>query len=125
MYSILWYRENFGKVPDIALTTDAFGLNAQVPQIFKKLGYSALARYDDYIFRDEKPFWKGLSGDLLLIKKSYNDMGIKSIMMNDWIKYTVCECCRGKGCMICNHTGVDYTYKSNSMHFSMEESRIK
>lgn len=121
LYSILWYRDNFGRKPDIALTTDAFGLSAQVPQIFRKFGYSALVRYDDYIFKDEKPYWKGLNGDLLFIKQSFADKGIKNIIMIDWMKYTVCEGCKGAGCNVCNYSGIDYTYKSNSMHFSMEE----
>ncbi|MEI8194771.1 MAG: glycoside hydrolase family 38 C-terminal domain-containing protein, partial [Phycisphaerae bacterium] len=62
----LWFAETLGAVPTVANMDDAFGLNAQLPQIFKQFGYQ--------YFRDARTpgldrklaaqgmLWEGLDG---------------------------------------------------------------
>ena len=37
IYSIMWYQELFGRIPDVGTSTDTFGLSAQLPQIYRQL----------------------------------------------------------------------------------------
>ncbi|HEY3398255.1 MAG TPA: glycosyl hydrolase-related protein [Armatimonadota bacterium] len=39
LHGRLWFAETLGAVPTLANMDDAFGLNAQLPQIFKQFGY--------------------------------------------------------------------------------------
>ncbi|HHW47729.1 MAG TPA: hypothetical protein GXX14_03815 [Clostridiaceae bacterium] len=129
LYSIQWYKETFGRIPSSAYAADTFGLSAQLPQIFRKFGYTVLSGYDR-VFDNPRPFWRGLNGDVIYIKKDYEDIGVKKVVFPDYGKYFVCPDCNGEGCGVCSYTGVDYSYKSNNMdlenfifkHKDMEET---
>jgi len=121
LYSIRWCEEIFGQRPQIGWTTDCFGLSAQVPQIFRQLGYEAMIRYDNYIFQNSKMYWRGLNGDLLMFKREFDDLGIQMHIHCDICKLLVCENCSGDGCEVCNHTGMDYSYRAISYYTDTDE----
>ena len=80
-----YFKDNLDIVPDIASTNDAFGMNAQLPQILDKAGYR-------YVFGgrfpgvpkeliDKKTFiWKGLDGSDIIVTSGtrYIDHGAYS-----------------------------------------------
>ena len=113
LYSILWCDKQFGVRPLINTSCDIFGLSAQMPQIMRKLGYSAITNYCR-VFDNPKPYWRGLSGDVILIEKFYNRPDItEKTHLGDYFKYSHCPQCMGEGCIICNYTGMDLSHKNN------------
>ncbi len=57
-------NEKFGIEVPVAWVADSFGLNAQLPQIYKKMGYKWLAfhRGVPHDIRESEFLWKGLDG---------------------------------------------------------------
>lgn len=82
-----YFKENFNIVPDIASMNDSFGMNAQLPQILDKAGYS-------YIFGgrlpgvpkeliDKKTFiWKGLDGSDIIVTSAARFIDHSSYTIN-------------------------------------------
>ncbi|MCR5688661.1 MAG: hypothetical protein K6G71_00260, partial [Clostridiales bacterium] len=66
LYSRKYYEEEFSHAPRYAITPDIFGLPAQLPQFFRSLGYDADILFDR-VFKNGKPFWKGLDGTVIVI----------------------------------------------------------
>jgi len=115
LYSIMWYQENFGRIPDVGTATDTFGLSAQLPQIYRLLGYDNLVIYSR-VFAGAKPFWQGLNGDIIYIKADYEE--IPRVQCSDTRKYRACPDCHGEGCRVCNDTGIDYSFNSGHDDYS-------
>lgn len=109
MYSIGWYMDNFGVRPGVGCATDTFGLSAQIPQILNQFGYNNLVIYSR-VFKDAKPFWRGLDGTVIYIKTDYAEA--PRVQCPDFKKYRACPVCEGEGCPVCNHTGIDYSYRT-------------
>ena len=61
-------QEKFGVEVPVAWVTDSFGMNAQLPQIYKKLGYQWLAfrRGARHDIRESEFLWKGLDGTTIM-----------------------------------------------------------
>ena len=62
----LWFQDTFGVIPTVANLDDAFGLSAQLPQIFAQFGYAAFRNartpgLDPALARDGV-LWEGLDG---------------------------------------------------------------
>jgi alpha-mannosidase len=105
-YSILWCRHFAGVVPEQAIAHDTFGLSAQLPQIFRQFGYSALLGYQR-VFKNARSFWQGLNGDLIFMKQEYANREVTSYTLNGETKLVACASCKGNGCIICEYTGFD------------------
>ncbi len=71
-----YYRETFGKAPEIACATDAFGMCAQLPQILTKCGYryllpsSRMANRPPEIPGNGYFRWHGLDGTTIVTANS-------------------------------------------------------
>ena len=61
-------REKFGVEVPVAWAADSFGMNAQLPQIYKKMGYKWLAfrRGARADIKESEFLWKGLDGTTIL-----------------------------------------------------------
>jgi len=61
-------KENFGVEVPVAWVADSFGMNAQLPQIYKKLGYKWLAfrRGARADIKESEFLWKGLDGTTIM-----------------------------------------------------------
>lgn len=115
-YSIRYYDRVFGTRPAFADTIDTFGLSAQLPQIYRQFGYEAITRFL-YVFPDNKPYWRGLNGDIILFKDPTPPF---DQIYGDWNKYKACPACRGDGCEVCRQTGIDISF-----HFGVHERGCK
>lgn len=120
LYSILWYREQFGIKPTHATVHDTFGMSSQLPQIFRKLGYRALMGFS-YTGKNERPYWKGINGDLLYLLRGYGDMGLPVLYIGEYNKLPVCTSCLGHGCKSCNFSGIDYSFGRKSIEDIIDE----
>ena len=105
-YSIKYYLEKFGTRPKYADLPDCFGLPAQLPQILRGFGYSAVTQYDR-VFMNKKPIWQGLDGSQIALWAPGLSMQDHYV---DCFKYTACPSCHGEGCDVCDGTGIDYSY---------------
>lgn len=63
-----YFKEKFGKEIICGWITDAFGLNSQIPQIYKDVGYKWLAFGRGYIKKPNQSefLWQGLDGTKIL-----------------------------------------------------------
>ena len=114
-YSRRYLKKEFGVVPRFAACPDTFGLSAQLPQLFRKLGYPAISALSR-VFKNAKPVWQGISGHQIAIETiNFTDIGD-----SDFVKYYVCANCEGEGCVVCDHTGLDIYYRHFSLPGSLE-----
>lgn len=113
-YSRRYLEDTFGVTPRFANCPDTFGLSAQMPQLFRQLGYPALSEFHR-VFLDHKPVWQGISGDQIALSSRLSaDIG-----SSDFVKYPACAACHGEGCEVCGGTGLDVHYR----HFDFERDR--
>lgn len=112
LYSILWCKDFLGKAPVDAVAHDTFGLSAQLPQIINKLGYKALIGFCR-VFKDHKPFWKGLNGDIVFFNEGPHDLGLEDYSLTDTVKTAACSSCKGEGCNVCDYKGLDDSFCRN------------
>ncbi len=68
LYGKRYCREKFGIDVPVAWAADSFGMNAQLPQIYKKAGYKWLAfrRGARADIKESEFLWKGLDGTTIL-----------------------------------------------------------
>ena len=122
-YSRRYLKETFDYTPRFAACPDTFGLSAQLPQLFRKLGYPAISTFSR-VFKEAKPVWRGVSGHLIALETSkFSDLG-----EGDYVKYYACASCEGEGCGVCDHTGMEVYYrrfalpgKLENLHEKMEQ----
>ena len=107
LYSIAYYKKEFGRIPRYAITPDMFGLPAQLPQFFRSVGYDADIVFDR-VMLENKPFWQGLDGTKIVLDNQYLGPGYPRSA--DCVKLLACAACHGEGCPVCNGTGIDPTY---------------
>lgn len=105
-YSILWCEKTFGTRPLTANGADQFGYCAQYPQLLRLFGYETLAN-SSRLFDDEIPFWRGLDGSMVLVRPSWQNMGLPQVFLPGGCVYPPSPCCEGEGCTICGYTGLD------------------
>ena len=105
-YSIKYYLEAFGTRPKYADLPDCFGLPAQMPQILRGFGYTAITQYDR-VFMNKKPIWQGLDGSQIAL---WNVAYHEDFFYPDCYKYTACPSCHGEGCPVCDGSGIDFSY---------------
>ncbi len=109
LYSRAYYKKEFGHAPRYAITPDIFGLASQLPQFFRSVGYDALIIFDR-VLKNNKPFWRGLDGTLIVLDNRFLQPPEPSLRTADCVKLPPCKACRGIGCELCEGTGVDTSY---------------
>ena len=109
LYSRKYYEREFRHAPRYAITPDIFGLPAQLPQFFRSLGYDADILYDR-VFKNNKPFWRGLDGTLIVLDDRWLDPPEPALRTADCVKLPCCPVCGGEGCPACFGAGVDMSY---------------
>ena len=109
LYSRFYYEKEFRHAPRYAITPDIFGLPAQLPQFFRSLGYDADILYDR-VFKDGKPYWRGLDGTLIVLDDRWLNPPQPVIRAADCVKLPCCPVCGGEGCPACFGAGVDMSY---------------
>ena len=108
LYNINFYQSEFGHKAKYAIIPDAFGLPAQVPQVMRGFGYDAVIVFDR-VFKNNKPFWKGLDGTLIVLDPHINKPSDR--LCADCFKLLPCKACQGDGCPVCGGTGIDRTHR--------------
>lgn len=116
-YSRRYLKKMFGVTPRFANCADTFGLSAQMPQLFRQLGYSAISEFHR-VFLNHKPVWQGISGDQVALGSRISvDMG-----SSDFVKYPACTLCHGEGCEVCAGTGLDVNYRH--LNFASDRAEL-
>ena len=109
LYSRAYYEKEFQHAPRYAVTPDIFGLPAQLPQFFRSLGYDADILFDR-VFKDGKPYWRGLDGTLIVLDDRWLNPPEPALRTADCVKLPCCPVCGGEGCECCEGTGLDRSY---------------
>lgn len=109
LYGRAYYDREFQHTPRYAITPDIFGLPAQLPQFFRSLGYDANILFDR-VFKDGKPYWRGLDGTLIVLDNRWLDPPQPALRTADCVKLPCCPVCNGEGCPACCGAGVDVSY---------------
>lgn len=122
MYSRRWLKEEFDYTPRLASCPDTFGLSANLPALFRDLGYKGLSQYHR-VFQKPKAVWKGISGDRVALETAN---WWPFIYYGGANKARVCGICGGVGCVACEGLGhtVEYFPKDEASFESLAE-RIK
>ena len=103
LYSRLWLKNTFGYTPRLADCPDTFGLSANLPELFRQLGYPGLLMFHR-VFRGHKPYWRGLSGRTVALASVRT--GLPEIVFDSCLKCRVCTICGGRGCPACEGSGI-------------------
>ena len=109
LYGRAYYDREFQHAPRYAVTPDIFGLPSQLPQFFRSLGYDADILFDR-VFKDGKPYWRGLDGTLIVLDDRWLNAPQPALRTADCVKLPCCPVCRGEGCPACYGAGVDMSY---------------
>jgi alpha-mannosidase len=88
----LWFAEKLGMTPAIANMEDAFGLNAQLPQIFAGFGYTAFrdARTPglDPVLAQDGVLWEGIDGSRIFYLEHHGGISEHTHVCNLPVVYT-------------------------------------
>jgi alpha-mannosidase len=107
LYSRLWLRDTFGVAPTLACAIDTFGLSAGLPGLFRQLGYRGMSGFDR-VFVGNKPYWKGLSGDVMALDS--RNWATEMHCWGPFVKNRICPICSGDGCPACGGSGMFLHY---------------
>lgn len=111
LYSRLWLKYKFGVEPELACCPDTFGLSANLPALFRELGYRGISQYHR-VFQRARPVWQGISGDRILLETSKLSTR-PTFGAGSFLKSRVCGICGGKGDTCCNGYGFIPVYAPN------------
>lgn len=103
LYSRLWLKNTFDYQPRLADCPDTFGLSANLPELFRQLGYPGLLTFHR-VFRGHKPYWRGLSGKTAALDSA--SVNLPGGGYDDCLKCRVCTICKGNGCPACEGSGI-------------------
>lgn len=103
LYSRLWLKDVFDYTPRLADCPDTFGLSANLPELFRQLGYNGLLELHR-VFRGNKPYWRGISGRTVALGSAETDLPQE--YYDDCLKCRVCTICKGNGCPACEGSGI-------------------
>lgn len=109
LYSRRWLSETFGVAPTLAALPDTFGLSANLPGFFRQLGYRGLV-YFHRVFKDCKPYWKGLNGEFIVLGTAMPQNGVHKnghSFTGQFRKSRACTICGGDGCPACEFSGME------------------
>ena len=73
------------------------------------MGYDALIIFDR-VLKKNKPFWRGLDGTCIVLDGCFLQPPEPNLRTADCVKLPACPVCRGKGCALCEGTGIDTSY---------------
>jgi Alpha-mannosidase len=99
LYSRRWLKNKFNIEPKFACCPDTFGLSANLPALFRELGYKGISQYHR-VFQEAKPVWRGISGDRVALETAKMSSR-PTIGMGSFMKSRVCGICGGIGCSCC------------------------
>lgn len=122
LYSIKYYEKEFEHRPKYSITPDIFGLASQLPQFFRSVGYDANILFDR-VMLNNKPFWKGLDGTLIVLDNRFLNPPRPGLRTADCVKIGACPACHGEGCELCEGNGIDTTYNMSRPDKEMEKFR--
>jgi alpha-mannosidase len=105
LYSRLWLKNTFDYQPRLADCPDTFGLSANLPELFRQLGYPGILTFHR-VFRRHKPYWRGLSGRTIALDTAYAALPLPEDGYDDCLKCRVCTICKGDGCPACEGSGI-------------------
>lgn len=96
-----YFEDTFGVIPQVATVEDAFGHNAQLPQLFSGVECHTVAA----IVRVKVPgeYWKGLDGSVVFT----GGYGVGRYV-GHCAKVPPCTKCDGMGCESCDDFGLDF-----------------
>lgn len=103
LYSRLWLKNKFDYTPALAECPDTFGLSANLPELFRQLGYPGILEFHR-VFLSHKPYWKGLSGAKIALDARANQF--PGDAFGGFLKCRVCTVCKGNGCPACGGSGI-------------------
>ena len=108
LYSRRWLKNKFNIEPKLACCPDTFGLSANLPALYRELGYRGISQYHR-VFQGAKPVWRGISGDRVALETA--KMSTRPTMgMGSFVKSRVCGICGGAGCLCCGGYGFVLEY---------------
>ena len=102
LYSRLWLKNTFDYTSILADCPDTFGLSANLPELFRQLGYKGLLEFSR-VFLSNKPYWRGLSGETIALDSAY--IKYPGTGFGGFLKCRVCTICKGDGCPACDGSG--------------------
>ena len=105
LYSRLWLKNMFDYQPRLADCPDTFGLSANLPELFRQLGYPGILTFHR-VFREHKPYWRGLSGKTIALDTANPTPSLPAGGYDDCLKCRVCTICGGDGCPACEGSGI-------------------
>ena len=103
LYSRRWLKNTFDYVPQLADCPDTFGVSANLPELFRQLGYAGLLELHR-VFLSHKPYWRGISGKTIALDSIGVDLPTE--YYDDCLKCRVCPLCKGNGCPACEGSGI-------------------
>lgn len=122
LYSRLWLKNKFDYTPALADCPDTFGLSANLPELFRQIGYPGLLAFHR-VFLGNKPYWRGISGKNLALDSAY--IRLPGGSYGGFLKCRVCTICRGNGCPACEGSGIYLDPQpGNPDHFNSLRDRL-
>ncbi len=87
-----YFKETFGVIPNIASMNDAFGMNAQLPQILEKAGYryifgGRLPSVPEELTNQKNFIWRGLNGSEVIVTSATSFIDHSSYAFNVPVVY--------------------------------------
>ena len=108
LYGLKWAEETLGYRPTTGNLTDAFGVSAQMPQIFNGFGIKWITGLS-YSVPDNE-YWRGLDGSIVKIFPWLAETDF-SKSFGGGTYYQPCKICNGDGCDSCDGYGVERTFR--------------
>ena len=108
LYGLKWAEETLGYRPTTGNLTDAFGVSAQMPQIFNGFGIKWITGLS-YSVPDNE-YWRGLDGSIVKIFPWLAETDF-SKSFGGGTYYQPCTKCNGYGCDLCDGYGVERTFR--------------
>ncbi len=119
LYSLRWLKEEFGVRPELADFPDTFGISAGLPTLLTQLGFKGVSKFDR-TFENAKPFWRGISGDIIPLATAAHNIAMKNAcgwFIDYWYSFgykQVCDLCKGEGCPACHYDGYRFDPEINT-----------
>ena len=92
-----WFEDTFGVIPSVGWVEDAFGLSAQIPQIFRGCEIEHIIKV---CYKPVPTYWRGLDGSVVFAADA-------PAYVYAWSCYKIPPCpeCNGMGCPTCDDMG--------------------
>jgi len=108
LYGLKWAEDTLGYRPTTGNLTDAFGVSAQMPQIFNGFGIKWITGLSYNVPNNE--YWRGLDGSIVKIFPWLAETEF-SKSFGGGTYYQPCKICHGEGCDSCGGYGIDRAFR--------------